>query len=299
VRVYPVWVCLLGACFDPSVPAAAQCSPAIACPGGQHCEAAACVADADGGTPDAPIDAPIDAGLPGPPPPADAGPQAMGCPPLSATLDEDGDGVPDAVDPCPLAAGTDDGDGDGVSGICDRSAGRDMITCFEGFASGLPAGWGHENDTAASSAIVLTGAPEAGLEPPFLIGDPSSVLVAMTFLPPLANAVLFEVAITDRSTCTIIDLGLANRWQLDLNGDETMFTSSSAAFTLAMGHVGAQFTCSVYARGGAAPLATLTGTIPTAGLPLSVSLGVFMATVQIESVLVVGAPMSARAPATP
>ena len=294
MRVYPVWVCLLGACFDPSVPAAAPCSDIRPCPGGQHCQSAICVADSSG----VPIDAGIDAAIPGQPDPPDASapdapdapPVVLGCPPPSATLDDDGDGVADAVDPCPLAAGSDDGDGDGVSGICDRGPAPDKIMCFEGFAGGVPADWGHENDTAASSAVVLTGAPEAGLEPTFPIGDPSSVLVAMTFLPPFAADQLFELDLTDQLGCQIIGPTGLTRWILDLNGAEKSFTSPAQAFTIALGHVGDLYTCSVYASAGTVPLATLTTSVATDPAARAALIGVFMAKVQVESVLVVGAP---------
>jgi hypothetical protein len=86
------------------------------------------------------------------------------CPTIPNAMqeNEDGDRFGDACDPCPPVADDNppDGDGDGVADACDPrpTMPGDVITLFEGFHHGIPAGWEvvgtwtNPTDDAATSA---------------------------------------------------------------------------------------------------------------------------------------------------
>ena len=94
---------------------------------------------------------------------------------------EDGDRFGDVCDPCPPYYDSDptvDSDGDGVSDACDPrpTISGDRIFLFEGFHSGIPAGWQVTgtwtgsgdalvvNNTSATVASLSTSAPTSGHE---------------------------------------------------------------------------------------------------------------------------------------
>ena len=165
-------VALLGvaACYGPSLSEGAPCDPALdSCPTGQTCTATGggyyCTnmgvapgdaTDGEGPDGDAPDANPGDRD-------GDGVANAVDNCPDDANADqanEDGDALGDACDPCPPFATNDDTDGDGVGDLCDPnpSTGGDHIALFQGFKSGIPAGWSNAAWTAAGDDAVLVSA---------------------------------------------------------------------------------------------------------------------------------------------
>ena len=179
----------LVACYSPRLQPGAPCDPQAPSPcpapelcvphgGAYACEQAAPLpADARPG------DAAVADARPGDALPADAAPGAD-----ASNADTDGDGIPDAHDNCPTVPNPDqanedgdrfgdvcdpcpiiaddapaDTDGDGVADACDprpNTAG-DHIVLFEGFDSGIPAGWTKVGAWAAGSGSVTASEASA------------------------------------------------------------------------------------------------------------------------------------------
>nr|HEX4314871.1 thrombospondin type 3 repeat-containing protein [Kofleriaceae bacterium] len=164
-------VAAIAACYAPKAPLDQPCSGLGECPDGQICVANACVApgsqlaDAPLGAADAPREADalvIDA------PPVDSDGDGIpddrdNCPHVANPdqADEDADGLGDVCDPCPPFAGSADSDGDGLPDACDPnpSVAGDKIVEFDGFGSGLPAGWQATGAWTATGgdAVVTSG----------------------------------------------------------------------------------------------------------------------------------------------
>ncbi len=184
----------LAACYAPSPPSGAACSPSGLCPRGLSCIAEVCTAA------DAPVDSSVDAA-------ADAGPDAPRADGHGA--DTDGDGVPDDLDNCagianPTQHDEDadgfgdacdhcpgiptvvdgDADGDGVGDACDPNphVAGDRILFFESFEA-APQGWlvhGTWQFMGDDAVIALTATDEAYLIPPATGTTRSTVTASLT-----------------------------------------------------------------------------------------------------------------------
>lgn len=138
------WVLLLAGCYGANPSTGVPCDPREPhCPSGQVCVARAggFVCDVTGGDV---IDAPT--ALPGDDDGDGVANATDNCrtKPNSKQENEDGDAEGDACDNCPpFVSDGKDGDSDGVGDLCDPrpAMAGDVMTLFEGFANGLPAGW--------------------------------------------------------------------------------------------------------------------------------------------------------------
>ncbi len=181
-------------CFSPSAPAGAPCDPAAPnCPDGQMC-----VVQAGGALCSATTPTPMPDGLP---PGVDAPPNANdqdndgvandidNCPTMANAnqADEDHDAVGDVCDPCPIDVVNDDGDNDGVGDACDPNPQTpgDRLVLFEGFTSGIPAGWQSDGWTAANGDISITSSDGklSFLVPP--VDPAANGTVTMAFVPEM------------------------------------------------------------------------------------------------------------------
>ena len=160
------WLVSVSACYAPNTPTGIPCASASVaerCPEGQICVTrdGREVCDRSASPSDAAFDATS----------------------LDATIDGDGDGIPDVVDdcpnaanprqenedgdrfgdicdPCPVAADNNppDADLDGVADACDPRplVPGDKIVLFEGFHDGVPASWAKLGNWSAGADLVAT-----------------------------------------------------------------------------------------------------------------------------------------------
>jgi hypothetical protein len=151
---------LVAGCYDPHPAEGVPCGDQGACPSGQACIGTVCLAHDPG------IDAPSssDGHITADDDDGDGIPNAVDNCPAVANPDqanEDGDKFGDACDPCPVEANDtpSDPDGDGVADGCDPHPNTpgDKLVVFEGFANGIPATWDVIGTTSmAAGAISLT-----------------------------------------------------------------------------------------------------------------------------------------------
>jgi hypothetical protein len=185
--------CVALGCYDGLPPQGSPCNPTIpACPTGQSCVFTGgtykCLAGDGAGVPDA------------------ARPDARTIDADPASLDDDGDGVMNGSDNCPTTANANqanedadtfgntcdvcptssdnaDGDADGVGDACDPNptTAGDQIMLFEGFDSGIPAGWtatGSWTTSAGSLLSVVTGGTQNTLVTTTLTSSPRQTMYA-------------------------------------------------------------------------------------------------------------------------
>lgn len=198
---------LASGCYDAMPPQGAPCDPnAPSCPQGQSCMlvggAYVCSA-ADGTLPDARE------------PDADPG-----------SLDDDGDGVANAVDncrahanasqanddadavgdacdPCPIATDNTDGDGDGVGDACDPNpaVAGDELVMFEGFDAGIPSAWamtGSWTTSVGSLSSSVSGSTQNTLVTDVLSSPRQTIYARMTLTGIVAGQSGGALGIVDR-----------------------------------------------------------------------------------------------------